>query len=136
MAIGLIRTISLDLDQIAHDMGVLVVDGRGPAKGLYHHDLGVISLRSDLSPIQRRCTLAHELGHAHFGDSPTGNGHFDHLQELRADRWAANLLIHQNHFFDAAAWHHGHLSAMADELEVTHHLLLTWIADHQRKIDR
>ena len=136
VAIGLIRTTSLDLDQVAHDMGITVVDVWGAAKGRYIHELRVVTLRPDLSPIQRRCTLAHELGHAHAGDVPTGNGHFDQLQELRADRWAANLLIHQNHFFEAAALHHGHLGAMADELEVTRHLLLTWIADHERKIDR
>ena len=70
--------------------------------------------------------LAHELGHAAHRDTPTGNGHFDQRQERRADEYAAQILINPHDFEAAAIWHHGHLPAIADELEVTQHILKTW----------
>ena len=54
------------------------------------------------------------------------------LYRSYADSYAARLLITPQAFFDAATWHNGHLGGMADELEVTHHLLLRWIADNGR----
>ncbi|WP_408931096.1 ImmA/IrrE family metallo-endopeptidase [Corynebacterium sp. YSMAA1_1_D6] len=82
---------------------------------------------------QYRSVLAHELGHAHYGDTPTGNGHYDQRQERRADEYAARLLINPHDFEAAATWHHGHLPAIADELEVTKHLLRVWKAHYQTK---
>ncbi|CAQ04527.1 ImmA/IrrE family metallo-endopeptidase [Corynebacterium urealyticum] len=46
-----------------------------------------------MSITQYRSTLAHELGHAYYGDEPTGNGHYDQGQEARTDEYAARLLI-------------------------------------------
>ena len=81
---------------------------------------------------QYRSVLAHELGHAAHGDTPTGNGHYDQRQERRADEYAAQLLINPTDFESAAIWHHGHLPAIADELEVTKHLLKTWQSLYER----
>lgn len=40
----------------------------GTLCGLYDHDRRVIFLHDKLSKRQRRCTLTHELIHAHYGD--------------------------------------------------------------------
>ena len=98
----------------------------GP-KGFYHHPTRTISTRRGLSIHAYKSTLAHELAHATYGDEPTGNGHYDRRQDARADRWAASVLISPDAFADAYVWHRGHLPAIADELEVTHHILDIWI---------
>lgn len=56
--------------------------------GLYDHPRRTVVLRPGLAPVQRRCTLMHELGHAYYGhEGVTGK------QELQADRWAARHLL-------------------------------------------
>ncbi len=57
--------------------------------------------------------LAHELGHAHYGDTPTGNGHYDQRQETRAWAYAANLLISPVDFAAKAALFDGPQAASA-----------------------
>ena len=52
--------------------------------------------------------------------------------EHRADQYAARLLITPEDFHDAYTWHGGHLPAIADDLEVTHHLLATWLAQERK----
>lgn len=115
------------LHALASTMGVEVVHHTGGAPGWYDHARRVISMRRGQSPRQYRSVLAHELGHAHYRDVPTGKGHFDQRQERRADRWAADLLISAVELRAASAWHHGNLPAIADELDVTKHLLAIWI---------
>lgn len=121
-----------DLHRLADSMGVRLRRHTGGPKGLYHHATRTISTRRGMSIQQYRSTLAHELGHAHYGDIPV-KGIYSVRQEIRADSYAARTLITPQAFFDAAAWHNGHLGGIADELEVTHHLLLRWIADNGRK---
>lgn len=79
-----------NLNQLAENLGVMVRTAPTPAAhwGVYDHSYRLITLRPGLGPIQYRSTLAHELGHAHYGD--TG-----HLQknEHRADSWAAKALL-------------------------------------------
>lgn len=127
-------TISVpDLHRLAESMGVTLRRHNGGKKGWYDHATRTISTRRGMSIQQYRSVLAHELGHAHYGDTPTGNGHFDQRQERRADEYAARLLISPIEFEAAATWHHGHLPAIADELEVTKHLLKTWQTLHERQ---
>ena len=121
-----------DLHTHAQELGVRLRRHTGGPKGIYHHTLRTISTRRGMSIQQYRSTLAHELAHAHYGDTPR-RGIYSVRQETRADSYAARLLITPQAFFDAATWHNGHLGGMADELEVTHHLLLRWIADNGRK---
>lgn len=131
--IGLTRITSPDLHRLAESMGVTLTRHTGGEKGWYDHATRTISTRRGMSIAQYRSTLAHELGHAAHGDTPTGNGHYDQRQENRAWAYAARLLINPHDFEAAAIWHHGHLPAIADELEVTQHILKTWQTLHERQ---
>lgn len=119
-------TSAVELHLLAESMGVQLQRHTGGPPGWYDHQRRIISTRRGQSISQYRSVLAHELGHAAHGDTPTGNGHYDQRQERRADEFAAQLLISPVEFEAAATWHHGHLPAIADELEVTQHLLRTW----------
>lgn len=119
-------TSAVELHLLAESMGVQLRRHTGGPPGWYDHHRRIISTRRGQSIGQYKSVLAHELGHAHHGDTPTGNGHYDQRQERRADEYAARLLISPIEFEAAATWHHGHLPAIADELEVTQHLLRTW----------
>lgn len=121
------------LHAYAEALGVRLVKHTGGIKGKYFHLSRTISTRRGLSIIAYKSTLAHELAHATYGDIPTGNGHFDQRQEARADQWAANVLIDPDHFYDAHIWHGGHLPSIADELEITQHLLTVWVSNLERK---
>lgn len=123
---------AVELHLLAESMGVQLQRHTGGCPGWYDHHRRVISTRRGQSIAQYKSVLAHELGHAHYGDTPTGNGHFDQRQERRADEYAAQLLINPHDFEAAAIWHHGHLPAIADELEVTQHILKTWQSLYER----
>ena len=122
---------AVELHLLAENMGVQLQRHSGGCPGWYDHRRRIISTRRGQSIGQYKSVLAHELGHAHYGDTPTGNGHFDQRQERRADEYATRLLISIRDFKAAAVWHHGHLPAIADDLEVTQHLLNVWL-DHNR----
>ena len=83
-------------------------------------------------PMDVAAILAHELGHAHYGDERTGNGYYDQRQEKRAWDFAAGLLIHPADLAAAVAWHGWHIPSLADELEVTQHLLNHYLAAQMR----
>lgn len=117
---------AVELHLLAEHMGVQLRRHTGGCPGWYDHRRRVISTRRGQSISQYKSVLAHELGHAAHRDTPTGNGHYDQRQERRADEYAAQLLINPHDFKAAAIWHHGHLPAIADELEVTQHILKTW----------
>lgn len=75
---------------LAQAMGVRVRTAVTPHGwwGAYDHRRRLITLRPGLGPIQLKCTLMHELGHAHYGHvGVTGK------QETLANRWAAYRLI-------------------------------------------
>lgn len=117
---------AVELHLLAESMGVQLQRHTGGRPGWYDHHRRIISTRRGQSIGQYKSVLAHELGHAAHRDTPTGNGHFDQRQERRADEYAAQLLINPHDFEAAAIWHHGHFPAIADELEVTQHILKTW----------
>lgn len=119
----------VDLHAYADKLGVRLVKHNGGPKGFYIDEARTISTRRGLSIQAYRSTLAHELGHATYRDTPTGNGHYDRRQESRADQWAAHALIDPDRFKDAYQWHQGHMPAIADELEVTHHILEVWLQE-------
>ena len=123
---------AVELHLLAESMGVQLQRHTGGHPGWYDHHRRIISTRRGQSISQYKSVLAHELGHAAHRDTPTGNGHFDQRQERRADEYAAQILINPHDFEAAAIWHHGHLPAIADELEVTKHLLKTWQTLHER----
>lgn len=112
---------------MADMMQVKLTKHDGGPPGYYIHATRTISTRRGMSSRQYRSTLAHELGHAVYGDIPTLNGHYNQRQETRADRFAAHLLITTEAFQDAYAWAQGNLQEVADELEVNQKLLKAWL---------
>jgi putative toxin-antitoxin system, toxin component len=68
------------------------------------------------------CSLAHELGHAHYGDPPGHHG----AHEIRADRFAARLLISPAEYATTEAIYGPHPATLANELGVTVKVLKTW----------
>lgn len=85
-------------------MGVRIRTAVTPAGwwGLYDHSRRLITLRPGLGPIQARCTLMHELGHAHYGHTGVSG-----KQELLANRWAAYRLVDWQLLLSVAACERG-----------------------------
>lgn len=95
-------------------------------KGQYLPESGLIVLRRGLSMIAERCTLAHELQHVLAGDRRSKFGLVNARQEFRADRRAADLLICPEEYRAAERLCGGHAGALADQLDVTVHMLAVW----------
>lgn len=115
----------MDLDQLADALGVAVVETPYLDDGLngqYLHHRRLILLRHGLDPWTRKSALAHELGHAYYGD----NIHGDPRLERRADQFAAQILITPTEYRLAEKLHDGHTGAIAYELGVTPHLITVW----------
>ena len=103
------------LEGIAADLGVAVIEVEQLPQGRwgeYRHRGRVIRLLGRLAPIQRRCTLAHELGHAIYGHRRSTA-----RAELEADAWAARQLIDPAEWRQAAAAYDD-LLTVAAELQV------------------
>lgn len=101
-------------DTWASNLGVEIVedDLPGDAVGYFDHRTNTIYVDRCLSPIQRRSTLMHELGHAfhgHTGCTPRW--------EREASLWAARHLMDQQDFV-AAAMLYDDPVAVAHELGV------------------
>lgn len=120
-----------ELEQFAAAIGITVEDDHAgilqPGDlGGYFHDARRILLSPTLGPVNRRCTLAHEIAHALRGDEPTGSPHFDARAERAADQVAAELLISHVEYAAAESIYGPHSGAIARELGVTTHLLAVW----------
>lgn len=87
-----------------------------------------ISLRTGMTDVATLCSLAHELGHAEAGDPPGHTG----TAEIRADRFAARLLIDPAEYRAAELIYGHHPARLAHELGVTTHLITTWQNIHER----
>lgn len=107
-------------------LGVQVVTGEiGALMGAYMVEMNVILLNERLAPLQRRSTLAHELGHAFFKHPGTAP-HW----ERQASEWAARILISRRDFLEVSRVHREEV-AMANELgvlprDVKHYM--NWVA--------
>lgn len=86
--------------------------------GEYRDDLKRIRLREGMSERLTRWTLAHELGHAVFGDVPSVHGPLKAKQERRADEWAALRLISLDRYREVELLREGHIPSMAHDLGV------------------
>ncbi|OHQ65218.1 hypothetical protein HMPREF2657_09265 [Corynebacterium sp. HMSC072B08] len=93
---------------------------------VYHAESRTIFVRWGIDPVTRRCAIAHELGHAIYGDTESSP-----LTERRADKWAATNLITLDDVNVAAENNDGVLSAMAADIGVTPHMLELWFELHQ-----
>lgn len=121
----------MDLEELAQALGVSIAETPHLSDGLngqYLHHRRLILLRSDLDPWTRSSTLAHELGHAYYGDDTNG----DPRLERRADLWAAKLLISPAQYATAERLHGPHLGAIAWELGVTVDLVEAWKNAHEK----
>ncbi|HEY0117546.1 MAG TPA: ImmA/IrrE family metallo-endopeptidase [Cellulomonas sp.] len=87
--------------------GLIVLDPRRPAQ-------------------TQRVTLAHELGHAHYGHRWSDDPRVRERQEAAADRYAANLLITPAAYAAAERLTGCHAGALARELAVTARLVEMW----------
>lgn len=121
------------LHRLAESMGVTLRRHDVGPKGWYDHRSRTISTRRGMSIRQYRSTLGHELGHAHYGDVACRDPVLHVRIERRADLYAARLLISPEEFRDACVWHHDHLGAVADDLEITLHLARVY-ADHFERL--
>lgn len=104
-----------------------------------------IILAEGLTPIQRRCVLAHEVEHALAGDAigcgsgpyaerTSVRGQFSLVtirQEKHADLQAARKLIAISDLAELAQWHSGEVPAVASELDVTERMLAIRLKDLQ-----
>lgn len=104
----------------ADTIGVTIEYTRLPADrdGVYDHDARRIRLRRGMSARHHRSVLAHELGHAAFGDTATRFGPVHAKQERRAEEWAALRLINLDDYRHLEAVHAGHPGAIAVDLDV------------------
>ncbi|WP_374457754.1 ImmA/IrrE family metallo-endopeptidase [Nocardioides sp.] len=96
-------------------------------RGFYLDDRRVIVLNRRLTRAQATAALAHEVGHAVFGDRCSTPRH-----ERRASEYGASLIITPRQYAAAEALVGHHLGALAAELGVTPHLIEAW----QRWADR
>lgn len=88
----------IGLDRWIEALGVQVVYGDldGALYGGYMHDLRAIVIDKSLGPVQRKSTLAHELGHAILGhDCSTP------ANEREASEWGARIMIQGCRFWRA-----------------------------------
>lgn len=107
----------------------------GGGKAAWYPDVDVIAMSPRLSQVERRCSLAHELGHRERGDRPGERGWFGRRQEQGADLWAARFLLpDMPAIADALAWSPWPSEAAA-ELWVTEHLLRVRL-DHLHPSER
>lgn len=114
------------LEKIAESMDLVVYETSNlPLNGCYIHHRRVILLRYNTDPVTKRCALAHELGHAYYGDE----GPCEPRLERRADLFAADLLITKEAYAEAERIHPA-TSFIAQELSVTPHLVEVWKQHH------
>lgn len=116
---------SEDLIILAENAGISVIEhdvSQSPFKGIYDNRNRIISIRADLGELNKKCTLAHELGHAAHNDYGHGNAR----QERAADYYAANLLIDIQDYRQADILFSGDIAAIAHELDVTRHIITVY----------
>lgn len=114
------------LMRLAHDLGLTVVERRGPHQSGYAPDDHTIRLTPGLPRRIGRSVLAHELAHHVLGHRPTHHGPIRLRQERHANEWAAHHLIHHDHYREVELLRDGHEGAMAHDLDVAPELLAVY----------
>lgn len=117
---------NVDLARTAEDLRVRLTHHDEGPKGFYDHARRTISTRRGLSIAAYKSTLAHELGHAYYGDTACRDPVLRARQEHRADQWAATFLIRNADEVLELATAYEHPASVAHELEITPHLLTVW----------
>ncbi|MCX7542331.1 ImmA/IrrE family metallo-endopeptidase [Corynebacterium sp. P5848] len=121
-----------EIYRLIDELGIRVTEHAGGEQGRWYDKPRVISLRSGLSYVERRCAVAHELGHAALGHASSPPPWLKPRQEREADDFAAELLVSPGAYAAAEDLHGTHLGAIAEELSVTQHLLKIWRKEWER----
>lgn len=113
------------LELIAHatKLGVTVhvAHLEHPYAGYYDSERKIVVYDFNLTPRQRRCVLAHELGHAYYDHQCQD----DRRSEDAADLYAAYLLIEPGAYVDAVRTDPSS-DSIAEELGVTEEVVRTY----------
>ena len=117
------------LIDVAQRRGYRIRWHRGGPKAAWVPAENAITVQIGMDDVTTLCSLAHELGHAHYGDPP---GHYG-AHELRADRFAARLLINPTDYATTEAIYGPHPNVLAHELGVTVKVLKTWQTLYERQ---
>lgn len=121
----------LKLERIARHLDVRILpDLKGElhpadAAGWFPRSRRVL-YREGLPYVEQLCAVAHELGHAYYEDDYAEDHLRDSRQEVRADRWAARVLISGSAYMAAEALVGSHPGALASELGVTVEFIHIW----------
>ena len=118
------------LIDVAEARGFQVRWHRGGPKAAWLPQQRAVTVRHGMDDAETLCALAHELGHAHYGDPA---GHHPRYEQ-RADRFAARLLISPVEYALAEQTYGTHPARLAAELGVTVHMIDVWRGMHQTKI--
>lgn len=93
----------------------------GPQRGFYDSARKIVVYDFELTPVERRCVLAHELGHAYYDHQCHG----DVKAEAAADYYAACLLIDPASHAEAERFDPSP-AAIAEALGVETRLVRAW----------
>ncbi|HEY0217914.1 MAG TPA: ImmA/IrrE family metallo-endopeptidase [Cellulomonas sp.] len=97
-----------------------------------YHSSGLILLDPRRPETVQKVTLAHELGHAHYGHTRTDDPSEHRHRERLADRYAARLLIAPSEYALAERLVGSHPGALARELGVTAAVVEAWRGEAHR----
>ncbi|MGN7188752.1 ImmA/IrrE family metallo-endopeptidase [Microbacterium testaceum] len=100
-----------------------------PFRGFYDHERRRVVYDFRLTPIERACVLAHELGHAFYGHQ----GRDDPDAEAAADAFAAAALVDPTRFAELESLGLSD-EALAEELGVTMKLLRVFVTNHLTRV--
>lgn len=111
----------------ADQLGLRVIEGDPGEgnRGLWAGNHTII-LKPQLTTLQARCTLAHEIVHAQY-DPPLIPHHLSPKAEARADRIAAQRLINSDEYLRLARIYRDNPAQLAYELGVTPKILNAYI---------
>lgn len=101
-----------------------------PLRGAYLALLRLIIIDNRLTHAQQLETLAHELGHAHYGHDCTTP-----YTETQAWRWAARNLVNVDDYARAERIN-PHPAAIALELDLTTNIILEWQRHFGHRLER
>ena len=118
------------LIDVAQRRGYRIRWHRGGPKAAWIPRRNTITLRLGMDDATTLCSLAHELGHAHYGDP---HGHHCDI-DIRAERFAARLVINSTDYATTEAIYGPHPNVLAHELGVTVKVLKTWQTLHERQV--
>lgn len=103
----------------------------GDVRGYYEHDVRTITLNSAMTEALLRSTLAHELGHAHYGHVPDVDPRLRERHERLANCFAADLLIQDTAYAEQEALVGPHPGAIAVGLCVATYTVEVYQAMHR-----